>query len=90
MVRQALRSGKTGRSWEDLVGYGLEDLCQHLASRFAPGMTWANYGAWQIDHVIPRSAFTFASERDPAFRACWSLDNLQPLWAADNLTKGVH
>lgn len=89
MVRQSLRSGKAGRSWEALVGYGLSDLRARLESRFTPGMTWANYGAWHIDHVVPRVAFTFASERDPGFRACWAISNLQPLWAADNLSKGA-
>ena len=37
-------------------------------------MSWDNYGSdWYIDHKIPDS---------------WSLNNLQPMWAKDNLAKG--
>lgn len=45
-------------------------------------MTWENYGknGWHIDHIIPKSFFKFDSQEHPAFKACWALSNLQPLW----------
>lgn len=90
MIRQALGpGGKDGRSWEALVGYTRADLMAHLEARFTDGMSWDNLGAWHIDHITPRSAFTFESPADPAFRACWALSNLQPFWAADNLRKAA-
>lgn len=90
MVRQALGpEGKDGRTWEALVGYTRADLMAHLEARFTDGMSWATFGAWHIDHVIPRSAFAFESPSDPEFRACWALANLQPLWAVDNLRKAA-
>jgi len=51
-------------------------------------MTWDNYGKWHIDHVIPTSVFNFEKPEDDDFKRCWSLQNLQPLWALDNIKKG--
>jgi hypothetical protein len=78
---------KAGRRWQNLVGYSLEQLKAHLEAKFLPGMTWSNHGEWHIDHKRPISSFTITSTDDSAFRECWGLSNLQPLWAADNLRK---
>jgi len=51
-------------------------------------MTWENYGEWHIDHKIPVSAFNFDHIAQGDFKCCWALENLQPLWARDNRTKG--
>jgi hypothetical protein len=51
-------------------------------------MTWENYGDWHIDHKIPVSAFNFSKASDIDFKRCWKLSNLQPLWAAQNVSKG--
>lgn len=69
--------------------FTLEDLMKHLESKFQSGMTWENYGEWHIDHIRPESSFTYSSCKDKDFMLCWSLDNLQPLWKADNLRKGA-
>ena len=90
-VRNCLRGldGKRGRPWPKLLGYTLDDLIRHLERQFRRGMTWANYGAkWHIDHIVPMSAFAFTSAADPEFRACWSLGNLRPLGATENVRKG--
>ena len=89
LIGLALRGQKAGRSWQTLVGYTLDDLRAHLESQFAPGMSWENIGEWHIDHRRPRSSFSFADHTDPQFLECWSLANLQPLWALDNLIKGA-
>ena len=78
---------KNRRRWEDLVGYTKEELRDHLESLFQSGMTWENKGEWHIDHIIPKSFFVYSSTEDTEFKYCWSLDNLQPLWAKDNLSK---
>jgi len=46
-----------------------------------------NYGEWHIDHLRPLSSFEFESYDEENFKKAWSLSNLQPLWAKDNLTK---
>jgi len=80
---------KNGRKWENLVGYTREKLMEHLESQFLEGMNWDNYGkfGWHIDHKIPKCNFKFNSVDDVEFKKCWSLDNLQPLWAKQNWRK---
>ncbi|MHA1471245.1 MAG: hypothetical protein ACTSSP_11900, partial [Candidatus Asgardarchaeia archaeon] len=79
---------KNGRHWEFLVGYTLQDLKEHLEKLFQPGMSWNNSIEWHIDHIIPKSFFKYKSTDDVEFKYCWSLNNLQPLWAKDNIIKG--
>ena len=87
-IRNCLKGNKSGRSWEKLVGYGLEDLKKHLESKFEPGMSWGNFGKWEIDHITPKSWYAFSSPDDDSFKQCWGLENLQPLWKYQNVKKG--
>ena len=84
-------SSKSGSAIRDL-GCSIENLKEHLESKFQPGMTWDNYGKgigkWQIDHIIPLSAFDL-TDRQHIVLACNYL-NLQPLWREDNLRKGAN
>jgi hypothetical protein len=48
-------------------------------------MSWDNYGEWQIDHIKPLSKFDL-TDRQQLHEAC-NFNNLQPLWAEDNLAK---
>lgn len=68
--------------------FTIAELTSHLESKFTHGMTWENYGKWHIDHITPDCKFYYNSEQDEGFKMCWSLDNLQPLWAIDNSRKG--
>jgi len=88
-IWRALKSGKCKKHWETLVNYTLQDLITHLESKFKDGMSWENYGKWHIDHKKPISSFNFSSYEDPEFEECWALTNLQPLWASENISKGV-
>lgn len=80
-------TGKGGKSWQDLVGYTVDQLRVHLEKQFTKGMTWQNYGEWHVDHILPASSFTYESPEDPDFLACWAMTNLRPLWAVDNMRK---
>jgi hypothetical protein len=86
-IWSGLKGNKKGRKWERIVGYTLEDLMMHLEKQFQAGMTWANYGEWNLDHVIPRVAFAYSDAGDIDFKRCWCLENLQPLWKEDNYKK---
>lgn len=88
-IGKALRGTKAGRRWEALVGYSLADLMAHLERLFDQGMGWFNIGEWHVDHRRPRASFIYQSPNDPAFKECWALSNLQPLWALDNARKGA-
>ena len=81
------KSGKNTKSTFSVLDYTLEELMIHLQSKFKPGMTWDNYGEWEIDHIIPDSWFTYESYSDKGFKDSWSLKNLQPLWKIENASK---
>lgn len=87
-VTRYIKEKKEGRRWATLVGYTLKELCEYLEKQFRKGMSWANYGKWHIDHIIPISKFPFESFEDEGFKKAWSLNNLQPLWADENMKKG--
>lgn len=70
------------------LGYDKHELAAHLESKFIEGMSWNNMDKWHIDHIRPVASFNFDSTDHPDFKKCWSLNNLQPLWAEDNLSKG--
>jgi len=86
-VRFSLKNSKSGRKWELLVGYTVNQLKINIENKFITGMSWENMGEWHIDHKIPISAFNFSDVNDIDFKRCWALKNLQPLWAKDNLSK---
>jgi hypothetical protein len=71
----------------NILGYSQEDLINHLGNLLIDGMTWDNYGEWHVDHVLPITHFKFSSTDDEAFKECWSLNNLQPLWGYENISK---
>jgi hypothetical protein len=82
-------TSKGNNSWESLVKYTLDDLMKHLESKFKDGMTWENYGpVWHIDHIVPDALFEYSNYEDDAFKRCWSLENLQPMFASENIRKG--
>ena len=85
--------GKGEKSFKKLLpilGYDAQQLRDYLEAQFKPGMTFDNHGnkGWHIDHIKPRSSFNYTSMEDEEFKACWALENLQPLWAGENLQKG--
>lgn len=91
----SLKNGKNNNSWTIIVEYTIEKLIKHLELLWKEGMSWDNYGVykngqsmtWHIDHIKPKSWFKFESYGDPEFKECWSLENLQPMWADENLMK---
>lgn len=70
-----------------ILGYTQEDLIQHLKNLLKDGMTLENYGEWHVDHKQPITSFTFTDISDDNFKKCWSLDNLQPMWGTENISK---
>lgn len=81
------RNIKKSENTFKLLGYSLNDLIVHLENLFHDGMSWENYGEWHLDHIIPISKFNFSTTKCQDFLECWSLQNLQPLWKKDNLSK---
>ncbi|MFA5453274.1 MAG: hypothetical protein WC248_06855 [Candidatus Methanomethylophilaceae archaeon] len=93
-INSALRGNSVGTSWQEKVGYGTKQLRAHIEGQFEDWMTWDNWGraskqrkTWHIDHIIPKSLFSYTTHQDPEFQACWGLDNLRPLESSSNLVK---
>lgn len=74
-----------------LVGCTIDELIIHLESQFRAGMSWANYGRgfgkWNIDHVLPCSAFDLSDPEQQ--KKCFHYSNLQPLWSIENSSKNA-
>ena len=80
------RGHKEGSCFEALP-YTPQQLKEHLESQFQPWMTWDNYGEWHVDHIYPQSLLPYDSLDHPNFLKCWTLENLQPLEARENIIK---
>lgn len=79
-IYRVLKGIKSDRHWEDLVGYSIQELKEHLEKQFTSEMSWDNMGEyWEIDHIIPQNLFIYNSNEDISFKICWSLNNLRPL-----------
>ena len=87
------RKGIAQREWKkskktfDILGYTPIELVKHIESQFTDGMSWDNHSrhGWHIDHIRPVASFNFDSMDHPEFKECWALENLQPLWATDDI-----
>lgn len=81
---------RLGKSKEEetikLLGYSAIQLKEHIESLFLEGMNWENYGDWHIDHIKMISDF----DKDTPVDVVNSLDNLRPLWAADNCSRKLN
>ena len=66
-----------------LLGYDYDTLRLHIANQFVKDMSWDNHGKWHIDHIIPIAKFK--KDTPPSIVNC--LENLRPLWAAENISK---
>lgn len=101
---QKQESSKFGESITEYLSYTIQELKTHLEAQFESWMNWNNQGkydprtwndndsstwAWQLDHIVPQAALPYTSMADDNFRKCWSLNNLRPLNAKQNLLDGA-
>lgn len=89
LVRITMTTNKGGRRMQEVLGYSYEQLRSHLEELFTEGMSWDRFlaGEIHIDHRIPVAYFKPETYDCPEFRMCWSLTNLRPLWAGENISK---
>lgn len=67
-----------------ILGTDYDTVKFHIESKFTEGMSWENYGKWDVDHIIPLAS---AKTPDELLKLC-HYSNLQPLWEYDNIIKG--
>ena len=86
-LRKIIKEKRASLHFNKMIGCSPAALCHQLESKFLPGMSWANYGEWHIDHIKPCAMFDLS--QDDQVIACFNHSNLQPLWAKDNIAKGA-
>lgn len=77
-------NAKRGSAIKDL-GCSIAEFRFYIEGKFADGMSWANYGKWHLDHIIPLAYFDLSDPKQVS-QVC-HYTNYQPLWAADNRRK---
>jgi hypothetical protein len=89
MVSACLKNGKGGKKLSTILGYNDKQLREHLETTLPEGITWDDYltGDFHIDHISPKSYYSFETESDPEFIKCWSLRNLRILPGLENEQK---
>lgn len=89
--RKCLIKDRAMGKYYKLLGYDEYELKDHLESKFKPGMSFKNMGEWHVDHIKPKSWFNLLNDdgsvNEEEVKKCWALDNLQPLWAQENISK---
>jgi len=88
-IKQSLKAQNAAKNHRtsELLGTTIAKAYAYLESLFQPGMSWDNHGEWHIDHIIPCASFDLTKPAEQ--KKCFHYTNLQPLWAADNLSKGA-
>lgn len=69
----------------ELLGAPINVVREHIENQFQDGMNWENHGVWHIDHIVPCAFFDLTKLSHQKF--CFHYENLQPLWALDNIRK---
>ena len=97
------KGSKNNESCIKYLKFTISELKAHLEKQFEPWMNWGNHGnyrldkwveddvstwRWHIDHIVPHSHFKYTTMQDEAFDKCWTLSNLRPLSAKQNIKDG--
>ena len=71
----------------EYLGCTPQQFRQYIEAQFVRGMPWDNHGAWEIDHVMPLSAFDIKDEGQ--IKKAWHYTNMRPLWKNENRSKAA-
>jgi 5-methylcytosine-specific restriction endonuclease McrA len=69
----------------EYLGCDIESFKLHISEQFEQGMSWDNYGDWEIDHIVPIK-YKNPTIEEVAERLHYT--NTQPMWKSENLAKG--
>jgi hypothetical protein len=68
-----------------LLGCSIEEFKEHIEKKFKKGMTWNNYGEWELDHIKPCCSFDLTDLEQQ--KLCFHYTNIQPLWKKEHRIK---
>jgi hypothetical protein len=69
----------------ELLDINIQEYRVYLTKLFKEGMTWENYGDWEIDHIIPFGPKNESTIEQKMERCHYT--NTQPLWKIENRRK---
>ncbi|HEY0090274.1 MAG TPA: hypothetical protein VGB37_15605 [Candidatus Lokiarchaeia archaeon] len=95
-LNMVLKNNHEHFSFLELVGCTKLQFKKHIESLFKNGMNWNNHNlkGWHLDHIKSVSSFKLGKIKNKnglnkKIKECFHYTNLQPLWANENLKKGV-
>lgn len=84
-VRKAIKGINKSKTTIELIGCNIEEFMIHIERQFKKGMTWENYGEWELDHIKPCCSFDLLKESEQ--KKCFNYSNSQPLWKKEHREK---
>jgi hypothetical protein len=75
-IHHFLKGRHKAESTRAILGIDLTGYKEYLEGKFEEGMSWENFGEWEIDHIIPVSK-----------GGSFHYTNTQPLWLKENRKK---
>ena len=72
------------RNFDLIFGIRSVQFKLYIETLFVDGMSWGNYGEWEIDHIYPLGK----TENQEDYEKYFYYTNLQPLFKKDNRDKG--
>lgn len=82
-ITKRAMSLKKQKHTEEILGCSFNEFRIYIEAKFTEGMTWENYGEWELDHITPIS---LAKTEEEVYKLN-HYTNFQPLWKMDNLKK---
>jgi hypothetical protein len=84
-LRKAIKGINKSKKTMELLGCSIEEFKEHIEKKFKKGMTWNNYGKWELDHIKPCCGFDL-NDLDQQ-KKCFNYANIQPLWKKEHRQK---
>lgn len=87
-IWKVARNGKGEARTIQLLGCTPAEFRSHLEQQFEPGMSWGNFGQWEIDHIRPCASFDLSDAEQ--VKLCFNYTNTRPMWMSHNRRKHSH
>lgn len=87
LLRMALKKHRHRKAsrLRDILGCSIAEFRRHIAKQFVDGLGWANYGQWELDHIVPLSSARTGADVITLFHHT----NMRPMYRAANRSKGA-
>lgn len=87
LLRIALKKRKHKKQsrLQTILGCTIVEFKKHMERQFEAGMTWANHGEWEMDHIVAISK----AQDGIGVEALFHHTNMRPLWKKPNRSKGA-